>query len=311
MKLKKVVCIAIVLLVVGCGTPEAIEEVPLKYNFYLPYVISKFPNTRGIGLTWRGCPLRPTCSEIEALGVSWMFVWWWNFPQKYECPGIESMSMIADMWQSEICRDVGGTSDILLLYNEPELPLVHHQSYISPTLAAEGIYRIELCYPDKKLVAPAVSWIDNTKHENGSCWWADTMENPTCRWLEDTVSEFEREYGRLPRFYALGAHCYPYAYLGNDLLKTCEVVVDYLADLRERWDIPQAAIINEYGPAFKGRSQSVIDEEARDVTEFLENNPDVYRHAIWTYRTWSWRRISCYRCFSRQLTSYGEIYGGE
>lgn len=116
---------------------------------------------------------------VEAAGIRWTYDWSAQ-PPLY--PGVESVPML---WGAgNVGQPVGGNSEWLLTFNEPDVP---GQANIAPEDAVKIWFVIEQSYPNRRLVSPGVLnllWLDQ--------WWA----------------AYVSAYGSPPRVDAVAMHCY-------------------------------------------------------------------------------------------------------
>lgn len=161
---------------------EGGEELPEPiHTIYLPAIYAPSPPA-----------LKGVCgfAGLDAMNASWTYSWRWQVPEgdpRY-------VPMIRDMRQFEHLAEavkLAEASGWLMGFNEPDLPPPPGSS-ITPREGAIAWRSIENAAQGIKLLSPATS--------------QDTFD-----WLWRMVAEYERLYGRKPRFDAVGVH-----YYGND-----------------------------------------------------------------------------------------------
>jgi len=272
---------------------------------YLPIITKNHPpphiplsHKKGIGYCNGQCPARLNCDELQALRITWGFTWGPGTPHRLaDCrtingDPIEHIPMIWGMRDMDRQHTFpNSNSDYLLTFNEPEM---HGQNnHIDPVVAASAWHTLETWYPDKKLIAPAIT----VRYE----------------WLDHMVQAYIEQYRRLPRFDALAGHCYP-ATLGR-----CRTLVNFLTDRAQRWGVPEGHWINEYAyyaPAGWNLDQYLnAGRHLEETTTYLENHPNVDRYAWFTakytgresYVSEEWDSRLLY-CNAHELTLLGQLY---
>lgn len=177
--------LVVLLLCTGCNVAAQPFMSP---QAYLPVMVRQPTPTpipvRGAGSTY------DRCEALQLAGATWYYDWG---PHPALCEGVEAVPMI---WGRGINVEIGGNSQWLLGFNEPELstqttsglaPEIKLQANITPTLAAELWREIEILHPDKKLVSPATVFLV---------------------WLTTWWNEYQRLYGAIPRVDAVAIHCW-------------------------------------------------------------------------------------------------------
>jgi hypothetical protein len=286
----------------NAATSTAKEELT---TFYFPIIAKNHPpphiplsNKKGLGYCNGQCPARLTCDELQALRITWGFTWGPGTPRRLaDCrtvngDPIEHIPMIWGMRDMDRQHTFpNSNSDYLLTFNEPEM--YGQNNHIDPVVAASAWHTLETWYPDKKLIAPAVT----VRYE----------------WLDRMVEAYVGQYRRLPRFDALAGHCYP------GTLGRCRTLVNFLTDRAQRWGVPEGHWINEY--AYYAPTGWNLDQylnagrHLEQTTTYLENHPHVDRYAWFTakytgyesYVSEDWDSRLCY-CNAHELTLLGQLY---
>jgi hypothetical protein len=226
---------------------------PQEYHIYLPLYVKPPPRV-GIGMDWR----YQSCDYPAQVGADWYYNWGYVMPS---CRGVEGIPMIwSAVWGDEPILPTG--TQHLLLFNECDL---RGQCNASPELAARAWYHYERLYPGVKLVGP------NTSHLG----W---------QWLLDWHAAYVRLYGKPPRIWALGIHCYmPPA--------ECQAWVDRNAALAREWTESGKVWLTEWamtGCYYPQMERAAAETQAlSDADEFMGwilDNPDVEREAWFVAR---------------------------
>ena len=276
---------------------------PVTFASPLP---APLENKRGVGTNdIQDICIPATCADVANLGVGWTFKW---YVTALNCSGIESVCQISVPLANNYCEILRGTSQWLMGFNEPELPASHGQANLTPTQGAIAWKDVEGCYPDKFLISPAIVVYDNKLIEGGTCCWADTMVNPTCRWLEDWRTEYIRLYNRHPRIDALGGHCYAQFAVNNDTLTACRTMTAYLEARLKAWNIQGGIWMNEFGP-IPSTNQDEMNRQLLETMFYFERTPTIARYAAWApCRALAYPSMSMFGCDNHTLTSYGAVY---
>lgn len=180
-----------------------VEPDELEYKLYFPIVATQAVSAQGAGATYGDC------ERIKKSGLTWFYDWSREPPI---CG--ESVPMI---WgKNDVGKPIGGDSEWLLGFNEPELVA---QANITPTLGVELWRQVEQAYPDKKLVSPAasISWLTS--------WW----------------NQYQIAYGEPPRVDAVAGHCYG-AWTVDCAVSKCKLHADSLIVWAEARDISEVWI---------------------------------------------------------------------
>jgi len=146
----------------------------------------------------------------------------WNpyLPPRTHDPDFEHIPMYRD-WNdlteqglaqitiSNTVAAIGGNSDWLLTFNEPDLQPPAGSAMTTDQVVA-GLALIEAMYPDKLIVSPAYSQYNYTR-------------------LETDYETFYSTYGRYPRWDAIAYHCY---FIGT--ASTCMPVLNWMVAFADR-----------------------------------------------------------------------------
>lgn len=132
------------------------------------------------------------------------------------------------MIQSElnISQTLGGNSDYILGFNEPDMKCRTCWAHQAASTASGYWHQIEEMYPDKLLVAPVP--ISGPQYD-------------PLGWLHDFRREYIIAYGRPPRFDAIAIHVY--FYYANDVIP----IIQQAEQLSIEWNVPDGVWITELG----------------------------------------------------------------
>lgn len=238
-----------------------------KYVYYFPQVGRAPESTKkGVGMPYADC------DELAALDIKWEYSW---SSETWNCPGVENVPMV---WGNYVPKAVGGNSQWLMGFNEPDLP---DQSNISVDVAVSLWRSIEQSYADRKLLAPVPSHL----HPD---------------WIVLFNTAYVAKYHQAPRLDALAVHCYlPTA-------DECIALVQQFEDWAAAWDVPEVWV-TEF---------SFVDtKEEKQFVRYLQADPLVTRFAWFalSYRgseTWAPARDSQAPLVdaSGKLTAWGSTY---
>jgi hypothetical protein len=208
-------------------------------NVFLPMVQGAVsPPKKGIGLTYSDC------ASATAVGAIWQFGW---SPTPANCAGIENVPMI---WgASDVNENLGGNSDWVLGFNEPDL-----QSNITPSQAATLWRQIEQKYPSRKLVAPAPSGA-----------------NPT--WVVSFYNAYVSAYGTAPRLDALAVHCYAW------YASQCISHTQQFESWANSWGVPEVWVTEFSFSPTSPSSPSRALQEGQTFISWMMSDPKVTRYA--------------------------------
>lgn len=264
-----------------------VEPVGYQYQNYAPVVrVGHFSTKKGLGTHY------PGLCEVRRFGASWQYAWHYNVDR---CPRAEGVPMIYNAFAQELVlggwEELGGNSDFILGYNEPDR---EDQANLFPQEAAVLWRELEVAFPDKKLVSPAVSQEDQD-------------------WLVRFYAAYFTLYGTAPRMDGgLAGHCY---YADYDHFRRC---ADRLIEYARRWGITGGVWITEFAP-IKIReefSQQEMLWESLRVLRWLERSPYIVRYAWfptrlsgeepWVGSVDDWCVLADYD--TGQLTPWGWLY---
>jgi len=210
-------------------------------QLYLPSAARNWPNKKGVALY----PHTP-CADVRAVGGSWQYGW---SAQPATCQGIENVPMISCATDAPALIDgpapIGGNSNWLMLFNEPDLILP-----ITPSQAAILYHRLLPIIADRKVVAPAPSEL----HIN---------------WLPEFRQAHIDTYTEPPRLDALAAHCY------KQSAAQCQALVEQFITWADQWGVPEVWV-TEF--SFTDPAQ------AHTFITWMNANPRVTRYAWFANR---------------------------
>jgi len=150
----------------------------MTHRAYIP-IFTVPPPKVGVGMDWQYL----NCAHPLMVGATWYYNWDARPPA---CPGVEAVPMIWSAAFNEPIQVLPVDIPYLLMFNECDGA---EQCNTAPKLAAMTWHRYERMYPNTKLVGPNVSQ------------WG-------LAWLLDWHAAYIRLYGKAPRIWALGVHCY-------------------------------------------------------------------------------------------------------
>jgi hypothetical protein len=197
---------------------------------------------RGTGATYAEHNGINVCDELDAVNASWMYNWGRN---PTVCSGIESVPML---WcTGEVGLAIGGNSEWLLLFNEPDVAV---QCNKTPHEGAIATRQASQAY-SKRLVSPAVGDI---------------------RWLEDWKTEYNSLYGTDPPVDAVAVHCYDWTGSVTGGVEHCQGLVRraHALNLGPIW-------IAEW--AWMGPQGRQAEQYIRRMVQWLSSERMVQRHA--------------------------------
>lgn len=158
------------------------------YKSYLPTTnIGLPPVSPKKGLAWT----YGVCDDLTTTRVAWTYQWYPNPPRCNQNVEIVPMIRDATQWANFDSIGLGGSSQWLLGFNEPDL--CPEQACLTPAQAVPLWHGIETRFPNRKLVAPVPSHL----HPD---------------WLVQFRNNYIATYGTPPRFNALAAHWYGFKY---------------------------------------------------------------------------------------------------
>lgn len=186
-----------------------------------------------------------TPAQVKALGGSWYY----NFgPTSQGDWGVEAVPMIPG---SDVPQKVGGNSDYILGMNEPDKS---GASNLTPEQGAQIWRKIELTFPNKRLISPGPS------HENAD-------------WLVRFRDAYKAAYGRWPRLDGLAMHCYIVEPGG------CIALGQRYVEWARAWGVPEIWVTEfAYLPKWAPNAEG----QARDFVAWMEAEPLVKRYSPWT-----------------------------
>lgn len=173
------------------------------------------------------------------LNVGWAHDWSAN---PLICPGIESIAMA---W-CDVPESVGGTTDIILGFNEPNLGNQCNKTFDQTAILWHDL---DSKYPDKKLVSPVPYSGD---------WYGGNPPLVGTAWLREWQAAYQARYGTQPRIDGVQVHCY---YLWAS---------QCIATLNEHLAFGKPIWLTEFAfvPTWDNRSQEVLWEQYRQVIQW-------------------------------------------
>lgn len=158
------------------------------FKSYFPITNMSLPAmSQKKGLAWTYM----ICDDLASTRVAWAYHW---YPKPRQCnQNVEIVPMIRDanQWANFESIGLGGNSQWILGFNEPDL--CPDQACLTPAQAVPLWREIEARFPNKKLVAPVPSQLH-------------------LDWLVQFRNIYIATYGAPPRFNALAAHWYGFKY---------------------------------------------------------------------------------------------------
>jgi len=246
----------------------------MTHRVYIPLFTVPPPKV-GVGMAWNYLD----CAHPLRVGATWYYDWDARPPA---CPGVEAVPMIwSANWDEDI---VLPSSPYLLLFNECDGA---GQCNTPPELAAVSWHRIETLLPKTNLVGPNVSQ------------WG-------LQWLLDWHAAYVRLYGKQPRIWALGVHCYNPAEWCKDWIgQNIALAKDWTQSGKvwvTEWAIPACL---HPGPD----ADAWAIEQSDELMKWMLANPDVEREA-WFLAQWPQPRTCNTDLIAPDgtLTVYGEWY---
>lgn len=222
------------------------------YTTFLPLVtITLPPVSPKKGLAWT----YQYCEDVNSIRALWVYDWGMN--PKICNSSLESIPMIRDADQWARSKQVGGNSQWILGFNEPDL--CPDQACLTPAQAIPLWHEIEAQFPNKKLVAPVPSQV----HLN---------------WLVEFRDGYIATYGTPPRFDALAMHWYGFSHAH------AKAVIDWYKaratefGVRELWLTEFSFPIADKGTCC-GYSQTDVMNDAQKLMTDLDNDPMITRYA--------------------------------
>ncbi len=153
------------------------------------------------------------CTDVPVLGGKWRYNW---NPQLVDCSAYEwdsAVDAIPMIWgKSHMGMAISPGSVYLLGFNEPDLV---NQANITPTLAAQLWRQVDVDYPERLLVSPAVMDLD---------------------WLRYWRVMYFGMYGEYPRLSAIAVHVY------TNTVQAAKNIVLEAEVLAKEWNISQVWI---------------------------------------------------------------------
>lgn len=251
----------VLLLVLLSNGTQAGAAPAAPYTYYLPLWQAPEHVLR-LGLAG-GTP-----EQVRTLGGDWLYDWSAT-PQG--SAQVEAVPMIGTA--RHVGQALGGNSDWLLLFNEPDL--CPWQACLSPAEAVGPYLRSVALYPQVWLVSPAPSSEDFRR------MWAPGSTYPG--WLPLFREAVRSETGYYPDFQALAMHCYEWT------AEACIRIGEQYLRWAEEWGVPEIWI-TEF--AFVQAWAPDAEREARAFLSWAERQARITRIAPYTAHTplgvWYW-----------------------
>ncbi|MBI5303658.1 MAG: hypothetical protein HY868_16095 [Chloroflexi bacterium] len=222
------------------------------YKSFLPMTNISLPAvSQKKGLAWT----YQYCEDAQAVRAKWVYDWGMN--PKICNAALESIPMIRDASQWAQTKQVGGNSQWILGFNEPDL--CPDQACLTPAQAVPLWREIEAQFPNKKLVAP----VPSQAHLN---------------WLIEFRNAYIAAYRTPPRFNALAAHWYGFSY--ND----AKAVINWYKARATEFGVAEIWITEFAFPvpdnrACFGVTQADAMNDAQKLIAELDNDAMVTRYA--------------------------------
>ena len=231
-------------------TPPAAAK-QIGFQYFLPNTNSSTSTSspkKGLAWTYQ------YCEDAAAVNAHWVYDWGMN--PKICDTNLESIPMVRDAEQWARTHQVGGNSEWILGFNEPDL--CPDQACLTPEQAVPLWREIELAYPDRKLVAPVPSQLN-------------------LNWLVEFRARYLALYQTPPRFDALAAHVYT-----NTFAPAVAVIDWYRARAREYgvseiWVTEFSFLVAESGTCY-GVPHAAAMRDAQQFITLLEYDPLVTRY---------------------------------
>jgi hypothetical protein len=256
-----------------------VSPVTNSFQIYLPLVIRPLHPIGKYGLAPGGYD----CGDFTDLPPQWFFFW---FNQAHCGNKLDDPQFVDMIWGREY-MNTPIHSNIILGFNEPNYC---GQANLSPLEAAQLWRQIEEKYPDKYLVSPSPG------QDLGSETCYTGPAGPA--WLWAMVDEYQKLYGRLPRFDAIGVHYY----WVNDNFEP------YLTGLHNKsiqhgYDKP--IWVTEFGTCGTDEVQWLTN-----ALKFIDSTPWITHVGWYKIRPMAYDPATCSSLLNsdRSLTALGQVY---
>jgi len=224
---------------------------------FLPLVTMNLPpvsSKKGLAWAYQYCD--------DAISVRALWVYDWGMTTKVCNANIESVPMVRDADQWAHSKQVGGNSQWILGFNEPDL--CPDQACLTPAQAVPLWHEIEAQFPNKKLVAPVPSQL----HLN---------------WLVDFRNDYIATYGTPPRFDALAMHWYGFRYTD------AKALINWYEARASEFGVSQLWLTEFAFPApdtdsCNGWTEDMVISDAEKLITDLDNDPMIARYAWYAPR---------------------------
>lgn len=200
-------------------------------------------------------PLKPITNLV---GASWTY----NYtPNPVIIQNVECVPMVGAF----IPPTVGGNSEWIMGFNEPDMPGKSGEAFITPTAAVSLWYDLENTYSTYKLVAPAP-----TSH---ICF------DGYVHWITDFIDAYYSVYSVWPRFNALAIHIY--SGLASDGIQVVTEAIQQAKRYKIDLGIPVEEVwVTEFGDHWAKPPQSAFSLfELRKFINWMNNEKFVTRYA--------------------------------
>lgn len=214
----------------------------MMYRILLPILL--IASWKGVGSTYN----RP--DAYAAICPRWGYNWGPQ-PEMYSDPACGAYEAVPMIWSpSQVGRELGGNSAWLMGFNEP-----YFQQGLWPEDALEAWHELEMIYPDRKLVSPAVI---------------------NLRWLTEFWELYIKRYGVAPKFQAIAMHCYDSWTPGSG---KCQDRADAFVAWAQEREIPEVWV-TEFGrqTCYWGGEQAAV-EFMQEMVQHFEREPMITRYA--------------------------------
>ena len=222
------------------------------FTIFLPFVTMALPpvsSKKGLAWTYQ------YCEDASSMRAQWVYDW--GMHPKICNSSLESIPMVRDADQWSRSKQVGGNSEWILGFNEPDL--CPDQACLTPAQAIPLWHEIETQFPNKKLVAPVPSQL----HLN---------------WLVAFRAGYISTYGTPPRFDALAMHWYGFRY------DDAKALIDWYKaratefGVSELWLTEFAFPVTDTGSC-GGWTQANTMSDAEKLIVDLDSDPMITRYA--------------------------------
>ncbi len=240
---------------------EAVSATTSGFQMFLPLVVRPAGTSapaaapavkRGVGTP---SPYQ-YCNDLVTLHTTWFFDW---SAQPPSCNGDENVPMI---WGSSLPSAVGGNSQWLLVWNEPNNP---GQANLSPTQAALLYPTIETRFANKKLA------VGNTYDGYGGL-------TPGIQWLTAFINAYTQANGKPPRLDAIGMHCYQWT--ATECIQTTQQIEQLASQMGAEVWVTEFAFYQGYDQ----RTVPQVQQEMQTYLSYLNSEARITHYAWFANR---------------------------